>query len=280
MTNQQAGEELNQLSRLLFDAAANKWYLAIGLEIVSGLVAVVVGVAHFPDDVALYVTLVGIIPLVIAYVLRLQFSDQYGVAETMRRQSILCEALDWPVDKIQMSEWKQRAGVKLRKVLKLQPRDPDYYATRQPMGLGRLAEMTIESTFYTRHFYLRLKGWVWMIFVAATALLILVLVVALTNAVPKTLDMIVAQALVLLLPIVLAVDLLGWGLKLQGLTNGIREVEADLERIRKSESVDLPQVMRLVSEYNCQVVTGLPIHNLMFARWHNEIAELWQERSR
>lgn len=40
MDNQQRGEKLNQLSRLLFDSAANKWYFAAILEIVAGVLVV------------------------------------------------------------------------------------------------------------------------------------------------------------------------------------------------------------------------------------------------
>jgi hypothetical protein len=280
MNIRQTGEELNQLSRLLFDSAARKWYGAIAVEVGSGVLAVIVGLTHFADDIAFFFTFVGVLLLVGAYALRLRFAEQYGVAETMRRQSILSEALDWPVDKIQMSEWQQRAGRNLRRILKLKPREPDYYATTQEVGYTRLVEMTMESAFYTRHFYIRIRTYIWTVFTVVTLAVVILSVIALTNAVPKTVSMLVAQALVLILPTVLAVDLVGWGIRLQGLINGIHEVEVDLDRLLQAKDTDLPHVMRLISEYNCQVVSGLPIHNWIFNRWHNEICELWQDRNK
>ncbi len=36
-------EELSQLARFLFDAAANKWYSAAALDVINGLVAGILG---------------------------------------------------------------------------------------------------------------------------------------------------------------------------------------------------------------------------------------------
>jgi len=80
-------------------------------------------------------------------------------------------------------------------------------------------------------------------------------------------------------PTALAIDLLGWAIKLGGLISGIKDIEIDLDRIHGAVELDLPQVMRLVSEYNCQVVIGIPIHNWMFNKWHDEISELWKDRT-
>src|SRR3712207_2214993 len=98
MDNRMAGEELSQLSRLLFDASANKWYLAIGLEVVAGILATALGLFDLPGDWSLVGAILGVVLLGGAYALRLQFEDTYDVAETMRRQSVLTEALGWSLE--------------------------------------------------------------------------------------------------------------------------------------------------------------------------------------
>jgi hypothetical protein len=71
MDNGQVGEELNQLSRLLFDSAARKWYGAIAFEVCAGVLAGVFSVADVSGDVALAGAAAATILLVVAYALRL-----------------------------------------------------------------------------------------------------------------------------------------------------------------------------------------------------------------
>lgn len=276
--NNKAGEELNQLSRLLFNEAAKKWYVAIALEVVAGAIATIVGVARFPDNATFILIIVASVMAVSAYVSRLRFHVQYDTAETMRRQSILSEALDWPIDKIQLSEWKQRAGKRLRTAAKTKPRVDGYYDTKKEIGPERLADMMIESAFYTRNLYIKLRTIIWIVFVAATLSVALLLIIALSSPLPSNAGMLISQAVLLFIPTVLSIDLLGWGIKLGGLISGIREVESDLERLVQNKVADLSQVMRIVSEYNCLVTMGMPIHNWLFNKWHDEIKELWDER--
>ena len=77
---------------------------------------------------------------------------------------------------------------------------------------------------------------------------------------------------------VLSENLLGWAPKLGRLTSTIQEVEDGLECLKNTSTLDVPQVMRLVSEYNCQFVEGIPIHSWLFLRWHDETHELWESR--
>jgi len=51
-----------------------------------------------------------------------------------------------------------------------------------------------------------------------------------------------------------------------------------MEQLSNSERVDSEQVLRLVSEYNCHVACGLPIHNFVFKLCRNKIEKLWTKR--
>jgi hypothetical protein len=80
-------------------------------------------------------------------------------------------------------------------------------------------------------------------------------------------------------PVVIAIDVFGWALRLGRLGSAIRSVEAGLQQLIDANNAELPEVLRWVSEYNCQVVQGIPILNWLFNRWHDEIAELWGKRN-
>lgn len=215
----------------------------------------------------------------VAYLLRLWFEAQYDAAETMRRQAALTEGLGWEISPLQTSDWLQKAGNRVRKRLKVKVRDANYYATKAQPSAARLGEMTAESAFYTRHLYSKLHISLWVFFALAVILTIVSLSIALTQTVPDTIDILVAKAIYTIIPVVLSINFLGWALRLGRSIDAIREVEGDLDQLQKSPNLDERQIMRLVTEYNCQVVGGFPIHPGLFWLWGDEIRELWQSRS-
>jgi hypothetical protein len=278
MASRPIGPELNQLSRLLFDDAASNWYMSAGIEIIAGILGAVLSIMGVSDNWALLGAIVGLALFAVAYYLRLRFEDKYDRAETMRRQSVLTEALDWPVEPIQASEWRRRAGRKVMERFRRQPRSQGYYSTPEPIGSGRLAEMTLESAFWTRHLYGKLRTIVWAIFVLALIVSGLVISIPAFGIAPQGVAIRIATAVYILLPILLTIDLLGWAIRLGRLMSSIRAIEIDLERLKASGSLDAQQVLRLVSEYNCQVIGGFPIHPWIYRHWHDEIHELWTQR--
>lgn len=218
--------------------------------------------------------------LACAYALRLSFEAIYDNAETMRRQSVLAEALDWSIEATQFSEWRRKAGRRLLKDFKLRSRDPDYYATRKPLGSGRLLEMTIESAFFTRHIYSKVRNGLWICVAILIMACVAVLSLAPLEGVSGGARVQLVYALYLSLPIVISIDLLGWAIRLGRLSRSIQEIERGLERHEREREPDLQQVLRLVAEYNCQVIGGFPVPNALFRHWHDSINELWESRYR
>jgi hypothetical protein len=278
MDSRQIGSELNQLSRILFDDAAGNWYAAAGVEIFAGILGAILSITGVSGDWALLGAIIGLALFGWAYYLRLRFEDKYDLAETMRRQSVLTEALGWPVERVQASEWRRSAGRKVAERFKVRPREEDYYTTPKPIGPGRLAEMTLESAFWTRHLYGKLRIIVWAIFIGALIVSGLVISIPAFGVAPQGVALRIATAVYILLPVLLTIDLLGWAIRLGRLMASIRAVEVDLERLTNSGAMDTQQVLRLVAEYNCQVVSGFPIHPWIYRRWHDEIHELWTRR--
>lgn len=278
MDNQKKGEQLNQFARFLFDEAANNFYLSLIIEIVAGLLAVGITLVSLPEEGGFAFALIGFGLLAYSYYLRLRFDDQYDTAETMRRQPVLSEALDWPISSVQFSDWKVRASKAALQRTKLEKRADDYYETKSDFGAKKLLEMTAESAFYTRCLYTKLRGILVTMLVFSMIAVAIVFSVLPLNLVSDQIALRIAYVIYLLLPIILSLDLLGWVFKLSRLSKSIKEVESDVERLLKEKRVDEKQAMRLVSEYNCQVSCGFPIHNILFRLWHDEIRELWENR--
>ncbi len=278
MDNQKKGEQLSQFARFLFDESANIFYFSLGIEILAGLLAVVVNFFSIPEELSFIFAVAGFSLLAISYYLRLRFDGQYDTAETMRRQAVFSEALDWPISSVQFSDWKMRASKATTQRIAIEKRDEDYYQTKKNYGARKLLEMTAESAFYTRCLYTKLERIVSALLVLGVILVILVFTILPLNVVSNQLSLRIAYIIFLLLPIVLTTDLFGWKLKLSRLIKSIKEVETDIERLQKEKRVDEKQAMRLVAEYNCQVVSGFPIHNWLFKLWHDDIKKMWEDR--
>jgi hypothetical protein len=119
---------------------------------------------------------------------------------------------------------------------------------------------------------------VWAVFIVALIISVLVITVAGFEATPQSAGVRIATLIYMILPVLLTIDLLGWAIRLGKLISGICAIEADLERLKTSDSLETSSVLRLVFEYNCQVVSGFPIHPWFFTRYHDEIRELWRMR--
>lgn len=267
--------ELGGLSKLLFDKASVFWYSALIIEMIAGVTAVIAALLDLNESWSILGALFGLVLLIVAYYLKINFSITYDHAETMRRQAVFTNALGWPISRTQFSEWRRLAGSKLLKKHEDQGVDPDYFATKQSTGPKRLLEMTLESAFWTRHLYCYLRNYVWAAFIIALLLVFFVISMSTTEFVPRSLSLNVVLAISMLLPLILTVDLLGWGIKLNQLITAIKQVELDLENIENGSIVDEQHVLRLVAEYNCQVVSGFPIPNWFFKRHHDLIQDLW-----
>lgn len=273
-TPAEQGEILNTLAGILFTQAGKKWYAAAAIEIVVGIVSALVLLFDLSPTAGWVVALAGFLAYVLAYYLRILSETQHSQAETMRRQSVLSEALGWELSQAQLSEWRQRAGKKAVADLDVVKRPADYYATKSTDPSERLSHMTSESAFYTRYLYRTMSALLWK--VAGAALLITL--IALTGAFlvgDRAVD--VSTLVLAVLTILISADIVGWAFRLQGMQHDVYEIECDFERLGKSGDRKLEYVMRLVGEYNCVVVMGIPIHSWWFNRHHDDINKEWQE---
>jgi len=276
--NLKRGEELNQLSRLLFDSAAVKWYWAFLLELLAGIIALVFSlVRELPDNLKIVTAAIGVVLIVTAYLLRQIFDDQYDMAETMRRQSVLTEGLGYDIKPVMFSEWRRRAGSRILSRFTVTPRNADYYVTKKRSSPARLLEMTQESAFWTRFLYSRLLE------LAKIPLIIFILIVLgvilsiILGAIPTEIIPTLSYAVFLFIPIVITSNVIGWILKLRRLIASITEIENDIDTLSRLSRVDAPSVLRLISEYNCQVVSGFPIPSFVFKSEYSHIQDEWNK---
>ncbi len=271
MDNKQQGAELNQLSRVLFNEAATLWQWSIVLEIIAGFIGVICSLVQLTLEVDTAVSITIVLVLAISLYKRYRFEIIYEDAETMRRQSVLSEGLNWAIAVSQFNDWKNKAGSKILKKFSLQSRSSSYYESQQVPGPKKLAEMTFESAYWTKCLYRKLRNYFIIILVVSVGMLICVLSILPITHINVNLQIILINAIYLIIPVMLSIDLTGLVLKLSRNIQSLFDIEKSLETICQQNDPDIAEVMRLVSEYNCIVSGGIPIPNWFFSFHHDDI---------
>ena len=270
------GSELGALSKILFDKAVCSWYLAIGIEVVAGGLAVAANIANGSDTTGTIFAILGFLLLVLAYYLKEKFYTQYDNAEAMRRESVLNLSMSWPISRTKMSEWRRCCGKEI--ALNDTSLEDDYYETKEPPSPNKLLQMTQESAFWTRHLYNYLKNYVLVGFILSLFILFSIITFAASGITQSNVSLKIVYVVYLILPIVLSVDMLGWFLRLNRLAKNILSVENDLESLEKELTINEQKVLVLVAEYNSQVISGFPVPSWFFKKYHDLISKLWKKR--
>ena len=281
MQAEKQAKELHGIARFLFDRAAFFWYTAISIEIIAGVLVAGMGLFNSSDKFNIGVAVVGFFILAASYYMKLRFRVTYENAETMRRQAVLSDALGWPVSKVQFSVWRQLAGENVLKKVDTRPLDEGYYATKKEISAQRLCEMSQESAFWTRHQYVYLRPYIWILFVVTLVFIALILTFVAVDIFTESIALRIVYTIYILLPLILSIDLLGWAFNLNRLIDSIARIENDMEHLEKEQTDGdfESKVLRLVSEYNCQVVSGFPIPSWFFRFYHDRIQELWNKNN-
>lgn len=276
--NIKRGAELSHFAELLFLRSSHEWHSGVGLEMATGFTMVLAIEVGLPDEIKLLVALFGLVLFGVAYYLRFMSEDTFDMAETMRRQAAMSEGLGWPLNNHQFSEWKRRAGKQVLEQFKNSSRPVGFYDTKESPGPRKLLELTLESAFWTRRLYHKLRGLMWCFFFVIVGLALLIISLSVTQFTMKLQGVQLVSSVFLLLPAILLFDLLEWIFRLARLTDSIKEVEIDMERLEEQPELNETQVLRLVSEFNCIVSNGFPIHPKLYGRWHDEIKAMWDLR--
>lgn len=215
-----------------------------------------------------------------AYGLRVLAEDAHCTAETMRRQSVLAEGLGWKVERVQLDDWRRKAGKSLLKKAEANPRPDDFYATKKSIGSRRLADMTLESAFWTRHLYLAIRGTLLAALFVLGVVIAIVVYLALAEPPVATFGVVVAHVVATVVLVAIGVDVVGWLVRLMRQTDSLKDLERSFDRLLDQKVIETPDVLRLVSEYDCVLAGSTPILPMIFRLRHDEIQELWDHRVR
>ena len=269
--------DLRRVAGLVFDQAATRWYVALALEALSAVLSAIVAFT-LSGHVETLGTGIAVVLLLVAYGLRLSAESRHEIAQTMNRQAALSGGLGWKTEKTQADEWRLRAGTSTAKEAETRPLDPGYYSTTEPVGAKRMAEMTLESAFYTRQHWLAMRGILLVLLVVALAATLFVGWVSLAVPIRADAAPAVAQVIVTVVLVAVSLDVLGWVLRLGRQESSLKDIIRGLDHVLAQPTVSESDVLRLVAEYDCETANTMPLLK-QFLDWkHADIEYLWKRR--
>lgn len=268
-------KDLNQISRLIFDRAARWWQYSIGLELIAGSISVWASLSANKPETSLFWTIVVFVALAAAYALRQSASGAHDTAETMRRQSVLSEALGWEIDQAELVDWRSEAGKSVLKAVTEYPRPDNYYDNDLGIGARKLASMTFESAHWTKCLYVFLRQYLVVALVLGIAGVLTLITVSAFSIVSQSQRVELALAAFLIAPVLIALDFLGLVLRLNRAISALKRLSVHLNQKARLSNPNVSSVMRLVSEYNCIVSAGIPMPNWIWKLHRSSISGSW-----
>jgi len=270
--------KINQLSRLLFDKASDYFYGSTTVELLIGLV--VAASSPFLTKVShqYLLSLLALGGLITTYFFKKKADTLHGDAETMRRQSVLSQALGWKIDSVLYQLWKEKADSKTLSVLEKTPLPEDYYATSQNDNAKKLLEMTNESSFWSMQMNKRAKS----LFLMLLAIFLLLLMVGFFTLpfLEKVSAQPLAYSLILIIPTLLSIDVFGLVFRLHTNENELRDIYSKTTEVLSKRGIkkDVPLAIRLAGEYNCLMANRVPMFRYFYQWWKADIQKQWDTR--
>jgi protein-S-isoprenylcysteine O-methyltransferase Ste14 len=226
------------------------------------------------EKVVLYGLAIAAVALLIAWwVLNEFYVSAKSAAQAARRGALLLGGLSEPLSPSEIQSLRERFTVTSERARKCEK--ADYYATKEPSGPSRLAEMIEESALFSEHLQ-RKSGHVMLGILLLFAFIFLVFALVSISTIERDTGMVVARVILALMVFVLSADVLGaWRLH--------RTAMEDIKQIRNRLMVadragyPMPDVLLAFVDYN-SAVEGCPESvPFVYSFYQKELEQRWND---
>jgi len=206
------------------------------------------------EKVVLYCLAVAAVVLLIAWwVLNEFYVSARSAAQAARRGALLLGGFNQPLSPSEIQSLRERFTVTSERARACEK--ADYYATKEPPGPARLAEMIEESALYSEHLQ-RKSGHVMLGIVLFFGLLFLVIALVSIPAIERDTGMVIARVILALMVFVLSADVIGaWRLH-RAAAEEIKQIRNRL-MVADRAGYPMPDVLLAFVDYN-SAVEGCP----------------------
>lgn len=244
------------------------------VQLLAALPAAVSVVIPDHEKVLLYGLAIAAVALLIAWwVLNEFYVSANSAAQAARRGALLLGGLNEPLSPSEIQSLRERFTVTSERARKCEK--ADYYATKEPPGPSRLAEMIEESALYSEHLQ-RKSGHVMLGILLLFAVVFLVIALVSIPTIERDTGMVVARVILALMVFVLSADVLGsWRLH-RAAADEIKQIRNRL-MVADRAGYPMPDVLLALADYN-SAVEGCPesvpfVYNI----YEKELEQRWSD---
>lgn len=152
-----------------------------------------------------------------------------------------------------------------------------YYSSTVAPGPQRLADILVESTFFTEHLTGKLASWLWIAFGLAVTFACMILYVAdLQSATSYLFTFLVAKSAAVLVSFLLAGDFLLIAKKYSDLRNEAHQSYARCARLRSENNVSADEVRAAAEDYNVAILQAPPIPVWLYRIYRDELNRIYR----
>ena len=260
---------LQQASRCLFARSVKN--LRNGL-ILSGallLLTIVTLTQHGPiADTALVLTIATI--QLCQMWMKYRALYWFALADEPRRMAQFEYGLGHPPSALRCAAIEKTAGVCDA------PTDTKYWLSQKPVGPTRMAEMVLESSFYTNYLADKCKGIFWWIGITGTVIALIVIVAAYElRDTTRTSDL-TAHIIVLVFVFFLTGDFWSFYLQYRDLADAAQRSHEQAFELLRRGIITENDALELAMTYNTAVAQSPPVFSFLHKRYKDQIEVLFK----
>jgi len=244
------------------------------VQLLAAVPAAVSVVIPDHEKVLLYgLAVSGVVLLAGSWVLTRFYVSARSAAQAARRGALLLGGFNQPLSPSEIQSLRERFTVTSERARACEK--ADYYATKEPPGPARLAEMIEESALYSEHLQ-RKSGHVMLGIVLFFGLLFLVIALVSIPTIERDTGMVIARVILALMVFVLSADVIGaWRLH-RAAAEEIKQIRNRL-MVADRAGYPMPDVLLAFVDYN-SAVEGCPESVPSIYDWYQkELEQRWQD---
>lgn len=267
-------ENLVGYMRAEFHKAAKlrKWLFA--LQLTAALPAAISIVVPDTERVLIYALAVVAGILLVAWcVVNYFYLRARSAANAARRGALLLGGLAQPLSTSEIQSLRGRFTVNSAQAQKCE--DPNYYASNEPPGASRLAEMLEESAIYSEDLH-RISAYAMLGILIAFGVVVLFIALGTTPYVTRDTAFVIVRIFLAVLVVVLSSDVLGAFQAHLSATKDIKEIRLRLMTADRA-GYPMSDVLLAMTDYNAAIEGSPEVVPFAYEARRNQLDQRWND---
>jgi hypothetical protein len=263
---------VNLVDAMSLDFATAKRWTMVNLSIGLAIYLVSLTVILLPLGADKPVAIVLLVAQIFTFFARAKADEFYNCGETIRRAAMLQDGFGIQPSALVIADLCARLCFpKSGKPAYLGP----YYASRTPVGPKRVAEILLESAFWTKNLARKTQEIMWWIIAVSTILIVCTAIACLLWGSQGSRLEEIAKVVLVSLGFWTLGDWAVLAIKYGTLAGSTEPLLSNIEKLMKSNDPDSNEALILLSEYNAALACGPVIPQFVYKHYQSKFNQAW-----